>query len=42
VFVAQHATATFRRRCPFKWHRIPGGHPLTADEEGQIVEATDR
>lgn len=32
VFTAQHATATCCRGCIEKWHRIPKGRPLTADE----------
>lgn len=37
VFVAQHATATCCRRCLDKWHRIPSGRCLSAEEEGYVV-----
>ncbi len=42
VFVAQHATATCCRGCLSKWHGIPAGRPLTADEQGHVVAAIDR
>ena len=32
VFVAQHATATCCRGCLCKWHHIPAGIPLTAQQ----------
>jgi hypothetical protein len=38
VFVAQHATATCCRGCLQKWHQIPKGSALTAEEQGYIVE----
>ena len=38
VFVAQHATATCCRGCLEKWHQIPKGSVLTADEQQYIVE----
>lgn len=38
VFVAQHATATCCRGCLEKWHQIPKGRALTAEEQGYIVE----
>lgn len=38
VFVAQHATATCCRGCLQKWHQIPKGKALTAEEQGYIVE----
>ncbi len=38
VFVAQHATATCCRGCLEKWHQIPRGRSLTAEEQGYIVE----
>jgi uncharacterized protein DUF4186 len=38
VFVAQHATATCCRGCLWKWHQIPKGKVLTAEEQGYIVE----
>jgi hypothetical protein len=37
VFVAQHATATCCRGCLQKWHQIPKGRVLTADEQKYIV-----
>ena len=42
VFVAQHATATCCRGCLSKWHGIPAGRPLTADEQGHVVAAVER
>jgi hypothetical protein len=33
IFIAQHATATCCRRCLEKWHGIPKGHALAADEK---------
>ena len=38
VFVAQHATATCCRGCLQKWHQIPTGRMLTAEEQQYIVE----
>ena len=38
VFVAQHATATCCRGCLEKWHQIPKGSPLTAEEQQYIVD----
>lgn len=38
VFVAQHATATCCRGCLQKWHQIPKGRTLTAQEQQYIVE----
>jgi predicted Fe-S protein YdhL (DUF1289 family) len=38
VFVAQHATATCCRGCLQKWHEIPKGRALTAEEQQYIVE----
>ncbi|HJQ25639.1 MAG TPA: DUF4186 domain-containing protein [Blastocatellia bacterium] len=37
VFVAQHATATCCRGCLEKWHAIPKGRPLTAEEQSYVV-----
>jgi hypothetical protein len=37
VFVAQHATATCCRGCLQKWHTIPKGRALTAEEQQYIV-----
>ena len=42
VFVAQHATATCCRGCLSKWHGMPAGRPLTADEQGHAVAAIER
>ena len=42
VFVAQHATATCCRGCLSKWHGIPAGRPLTADEQDHVVAAIER
>ncbi len=37
VFIAQHATATCCRGCLAKWHGIPAGHPLSAEEIEFVV-----
>lgn len=37
VFVAQHATACCCRQCLEKWHRIPAGRELDADETAYIL-----
>jgi hypothetical protein len=42
VFIAQHATATCCRGCLAKWHRIPKGRELTADEQAHAVAAIRR
>ncbi len=42
VFVAQHATATCCRSCLAKWHGIPRGHPLEAQEKAHIVAVLER
>ena len=42
VFVAQHATATCCRGCLQKWHQIPKGRALTAEEQQYIVEVIRR
>lgn len=42
VFVAQHATATCCRGCLEKWHRIPRGRPLTAEEQEHVVTVIAR
>jgi hypothetical protein len=39
VFVAQHATATCCRSCLEKWHDIPQGRELTAEERRHAVNA---
>ncbi len=38
VFIAQHATGCCCRGCMSKWHHIPPGRPLTAEEQHYIVE----
>ncbi|NUQ20024.1 MAG: DUF4186 family protein, partial [Gemmatimonadaceae bacterium] len=42
VFVAQHGTATCCRGCLEKWHRIPAGHELTAEERAHVVRVLER
>jgi hypothetical protein len=42
VFVAQHATATCCRGCLQKWHEIPKGRALTAEEQQYIIEVIGR
>ncbi len=37
VFIAQHATATCCRGCLEKWHRIPKGSELTAEQQEYAV-----
>jgi hypothetical protein len=37
VFVAQHATATCCRTCLARWHHIPAGTALTADQQRYVV-----
>ena len=37
VFVAQHATATCCRTCLLRWHQIPKGRELTAEERAYVV-----
>ncbi|MGF6268549.1 DUF4186 domain-containing protein [Lelliottia nimipressuralis] len=37
VFIAQHATATCCRGCLAKWHHIPQGEALNADQQRYIV-----
>ena len=38
VFIAQHATACCCRSCLRKWHRIPVGRELTADEQSYVTD----
>jgi len=38
VFIAQHATACCCRGCLEKWHYIPKGRELTADEQAYVVD----
>jgi hypothetical protein len=42
VFVAQHATATCCRGCLEKWHGIPRGRLLTAEERTYVVRVIAR
>ena len=42
VFIAQHATATCCRSCLAKWHGIPAGRALTAEEREHVVAAIMR
>ena len=42
VFVAQHATATCCRSCLQRWHGIPKGRELTADEHDYVVDVICR
>ncbi|HEY4437751.1 DUF4186 domain-containing protein [Lelliottia wanjuensis] len=37
VFIAQHATATCCRGCLAKWHQIPQGQALSAEQQHYIV-----
>ncbi len=37
VFIAQHATATCCRKCISKWHKIPAGKTLTAQQQEYVV-----
>ncbi len=37
VFIAQHATATCCRSCLAKWHGIPAGRELSAEEQDHVV-----
>ena len=42
VFIAQHATATCRRRCLAKWHGIESGRPLTVAAQAHVAGAIAR
>lgn len=42
VFIAQHATATCYRGCLEKWHQIPKGRELSAEEQDHVVAALER
>lgn len=42
VFIAQHATATCCRGCLAKWHGIPKGRALDAQEQEHAVAAIER
>ena len=42
VFVAQHGTGTCCRSCLARWHGIPSGRELSADEQSHVVAAIER
>lgn len=42
VFVAQHATACCCRGCLEKWHRIPRGVALSAEQQDYIIKVLER
>jgi hypothetical protein len=42
VFVAQHATATCCHTCLERWHHIPKGRELTAEERAYVVDVISR
>lgn len=42
VFVAQHATACCCRSCLEKWHDIPRGRELNAEERAHVLQALRR
>ncbi len=42
IFVAQHATATCCRGCLEKWHAIPKGRELSADEKQYVINVLRR
>jgi hypothetical protein len=42
VFVAQHATATCCRTCLERWHELPIGRELDADEQAYAVDVICR
>ena len=42
VFVAQHATATCCRGCLEKWHAIPKGRELSAEETQYVITVIRR
>jgi Domain of unknown function (DUF4186) len=42
VFVAQHATATCCRTCLERWHEIPKGRELSAEEQAYVVDVIAR
>jgi hypothetical protein len=37
VFIAQHATAAYCRKCVAKWYGIPMGCPLVKAEQNQLL-----
>ena len=42
VFVTQHATATCCRSCLAKWHGIPKGAPLSAEQKEHVIQVIRR
>jgi Domain of unknown function (DUF4186) len=38
VFIAQHATATCCRTCLERWHDIPRGRELSAEQRAYVVD----
>src|ERR1051326_4203559 len=42
AFVAQHATATCCRGCLQKWHGIPKGRELDAEEKRHVLDVIER
>nr|WP_225587859.1 DUF4186 domain-containing protein [Methylomonas fluvii] len=42
VFVAQHATACCCRGCLEKWHKIPQGRALCAEEQTYVCAVLER
>ena len=42
VFIAQHATACCCRGCLEKWHDIPLGRALTAEETDYVLKVLER
>jgi hypothetical protein len=42
VFIAQHATATCCRGCLEKWHAIPRGRELNAEETAHVLAVLRR
>jgi predicted Fe-S protein YdhL (DUF1289 family) len=42
VFVAQHATATCCRGCLAKWHGIPRGRALDAEQKAHVLAVLRR
>jgi Domain of unknown function (DUF4186) len=38
VFIAQHATATCCRSCLERWHDIPRGRELSAEQRAYVVD----
>ena len=42
VFIAQHATGTCCRNCLLKWHGLPKGRALDAEEQQYIADVIER